>query len=149
VEFSYRLTGVGWGEAIVGCNEKTVTLTTSYLTDVLHDLLTAVQLLLEGATESRCSWDLEPGQYRWIFVRNAGSANLQILGMDDFWNDIPDDEGTEIFTCTEPLLAMATGIVLGIQSVLDQYGEDEYLERWVEHPFPTAILRAVKRLLDR
>jgi hypothetical protein len=43
MEFSFKLTGLGWGDATLGDGERRVTIPASYLTDVLSALLTATR----------------------------------------------------------------------------------------------------------
>lgn len=58
---------------------RSVTLTASCLSNALGDLLDAVERLLSGATEVRCSWSQEPGESRWVFRVSRGAIDLQIL----------------------------------------------------------------------
>jgi hypothetical protein len=46
---------------------SSATITASYLMDALGLLLEDVGSMLEGVDEARCSWEEEPGEYRWIF----------------------------------------------------------------------------------
>jgi hypothetical protein len=52
-------------------------------------LLWAVRLLLLGATESKCIWLEEPGQYRWLFSRAEKQLQIHIVWFDDSrgWSD--------------------------------------------------------------
>jgi hypothetical protein len=147
VEFSYRLTGTGWGEARVADDRGPVELPTSYLTDVLGELLLAVGAVLEGATRSECSWEGEPGEYRWVFEQVNGRLTLRILAFSDAWPRQDEHEGTVVFETSGNPRDIVRPIVEGIASVLADYGEDEYRRKWVEAPFPTEALRMVEALL--
>ncbi len=37
--------------------------------------------------------------------------------------------------------------MLGAQAVLDEYGEDEYVRRWVDLPFPLGHLQMIRAQL--
>ena len=65
VTLEYRLTGRGWSECIVEIDDKSATLTASYLSDVLADLLDAVVSIVQGNDEVTVSFMEEPGEYQW------------------------------------------------------------------------------------
>lgn len=148
VEFSYRLTGPGWGEATLSAGDVRVVLPSSYLCDVLDDLLQALRALLEGASEARCSWELEPGEYRWLFSRDGDAMSLRILAFSDSWPIQADEDGEVLFRVVGPLAALATDVTAGIADVLATYGEADYKRQWINYPFPTEALNAVQGLLS-
>lgn len=135
-EFDYRLIGTGWSEARVADERNHATVTASYLSDALRDLIEAVALITEGSTAARCSFEEEPGEYRWIFDRRDDIVVLRILAFDDLWNHEPDDAGTPVFQTRQPALRIARTVLSAAQRLLDETGKDAYLEQWVEHPFP-------------
>jgi len=161
MEFTYRLTGKGWAEARIADESGWAAMTASYLSDALGDLLEAVGLLLEGASKARCSWEEEPGEYRWIFVRADGNdVNLKILAFDDMYaqpaalpgvaqfSPQPDEHGELRFSTTQPLGVLARAIADGAAAALAEYGEAGYLAQWVEAPFPTAHLAMIREHLS-
>lgn len=84
--FAYRLTGVGWAEADIACGESRAMLTASYLRDALGDLLRAVGEVAHRGGVVRCSWEEEPGEFRWVFTIVApGQVQLRILWFDDMY----------------------------------------------------------------
>jgi hypothetical protein len=137
------------GEARVAGERAHVELPTSYLTDVLGELLLAVGTLLEGASEAECSWDEEPGEYRWLFRQANGHVTVRILAFPDSWPRRDEDKGTLVFETSGRLRDIARAIVDGVGAVLAEYGEEEYQRRWVEAPFPTETLRMVEGLLTQ
>jgi hypothetical protein len=147
MEFSYALSGAGWGVATVSDTNATVSMGTSFLSDVLGDLIQAVGTLLEGAPSARCSWELEPGEYRWIFNRLNGDVSVRILVFADAWSHSPDSEGRVVFETVGPTQDTARAIADGLSEVLEEHGEDGYRQLWIEHPFPTGSLRLVQGLL--
>lgn len=149
MEFSYRLTGTGWAEARIADEDSWATITASYLSDALGDLLEAVGVLLEGADEARCSWQEEPGEYRWIFRRTTSDVQLRVLSFPDQMRPEPDEDGVPVFETQQPLAALASAIVDAAQAVLDENGEDAYQRQWVEYPFPSGHLSMIKRRLAR
>lgn len=121
-----------------------MTITASYLEDALGVLLDAVGVLLEGAEAARCSWAEEPGEDRWIFERSGSDVRLRPLALRDVYSRDQDEMGTAVFETRQSLAGLATAIADGAQAVLDEYGEEDYLTRWVAHPFPTAHLALIR-----
>jgi hypothetical protein len=165
MEFIYRLTGAGWAEARIADASSTATVTASYLSDALRDLLRAVLLLLEGAAEARCSWEEEPGEFRWVLTRAGnGQVDLKILAFDDLWAapdrkaedgaqarfaNEPDDQGELLFLTSQPLGVLARAIADGAAAVLAEHGEEGYLAEWGLAAFPTADLVAIQEHVQR
>jgi hypothetical protein len=80
-EFSYRVVSSGWSETRVVDDKNHAVLVASYLSDALGDLIEAVAVIAEGATAARCSYEDEPGEYRWIFERTRDQVDDTILGL--------------------------------------------------------------------
>jgi hypothetical protein len=153
VEFTYRLVGLGWAEARLVDGAASATITASYLSDALADLLEAVVGLLAGADETRCCWAEEPGQYRWIFQRYGRRVDLDVLWFDDDYNPEidfrgADEHGKLVFSTQQSLSVLAAAIADGAGLVLAEYGEEGYLEQWHLYPFPTEALVQVQTLLS-
>ncbi|MDQ2853044.1 MAG: hypothetical protein M3Y49_20355 [Actinomycetota bacterium] len=147
MRFEYRLTGAGWAQGVVSDGSASVTLTASYLSDALGDLLDAVTELLSGATEVRCSWWQEPGESRWIFRESRGASSLQVLQFEETWPDLlPDFKGDVVFEASCTALQMVTAIVDASQAVLDEHGVDAYLRNWVMHAFPFEQLATAREV---
>ena len=140
VEFSYRLTGRGWSLAEIADGQASATLGASYLTDALGDLLEAVLRLFADYDSARCSWQQEPGEFRWIFDRDGQEVRVRILKFPDAMATAPDGEGSLVFETAQPLAALGRAIADGARRTLSEYGEDGYLASWVQHPFPTRYL---------
>lgn len=147
VEFSFRLTGTGWAEGRIAIANSVATPTASYLSDALGDLIRAVRSLLEGAEEARASWEVEPGEYRWVFQRSGSEVRTRLLAFPDVYAHAADAEGEPLIDVTCLLLDLARAVASGAQRVLDEFGLDGYDQRWVEHAFPSGDLIAVERLL--
>ncbi len=65
VYVSYRLIERGWLECTIGIDNQYATVTASYLSDALGDLLGAVIRIVEGESDATASFAEEPGEYRW------------------------------------------------------------------------------------
>jgi hypothetical protein len=93
VTFWCRLAGPGWIEAGIYDGVNHTFPTASYLSDAPADLARAAISLLEGAEEATCSWEEEPGEFRWIFEREGEELTLRILWFEDQYDRDPDDPG--------------------------------------------------------
>ena len=147
--FEFRLTGSGWAEAGIGDDANHANPTASYLSDALGDLLRAVLRMIEGGEESRCSWEEEPGEFRWIFRRDGANVWLRLLEFDDLYGHRPDDAGRLVFETRQDVAALARAIALGASQVLERYGEKGYEDRWGRFPFPTSILTQIQAVVPR
>lgn len=145
MRFVFRLTGVGWAEATLEHEGHWVKLTASYLSDALGDLLSAVAKLQDGEESAVASWTEEPGEYRWLFKLERDQLNLRVLAFEDSYPPLPEDEGFPVFIATCPLDELAAAVVQGARSVLDDVGGAEgYRAKWLEDPFPSALLERVE-----
>lgn len=124
-------------------------LTASYLSDALGDLLLAAWRLTDGAGEARCSWDEEPGEYRWVFQRSGADVDVRVLWFDELWGRRPDDEGDDVFRASFPLRVFVQALVDGACTVQQRHGLDGYREQWVEHLFPAETLDRLHRWLTQ
>jgi hypothetical protein len=148
-KFDYRLTGPGWSEAKVADEHRHATLSASYLSDALRSLLEAVALIVEGHTDARCSWDEEPGEFRWIFRRadDIDLVELKILMFPQLCGDAPDGDGEEVFRTTQSALRFGRVVLAEAQRLCDEHGEEGYAEQWIEHPFPGDALARLRRAI--
>jgi hypothetical protein len=158
MEFTYRLTGIGWAEARIADSTSHAVMRASYLSDALGDLLEALGAILEGAAEARCGWDEEPVESRWIFARDEGDLLTLRIFAETFdrpdsvaWEEWltlgPDEQGELRFSTTQPVTVLARAIADGAAAVLAEYGEAGYQEKWLEHPFPLARLEMIRGYL--
>lgn len=147
--FEFRLAGTGWAWAKVGDDSSSAEVTASYLGDALGDLLAAIRTVLDGDAVARCSWWEEPGEYRWIFVRENRRVTLRLLEFDRLWSDAPDHDGRLIFQTSQSLRVMALAMSEGAAACLDEWGHEGYRATWVENDFPADELAAIQTLLAR
>lgn len=147
MDFAYRLTGTGWARVHISDDASAATIRASHLNDALGLLLEAVDRLLQGAIEARCSWADEPGEYRWIIERDGDQANLRVLAFHDTESPGPEEGGVVIFHTRRPLREIAAAVADGAQATLDEHGEDGYVSGWASEPFPLARLRSIQSRL--
>lgn len=145
---SYTLTGLGWARGSLTIGGDSLTFGASYLSDAFGDLLRGVLDLLDGAPSARFSFEIEPGEYRWI-CHQTGGGNLaiQVLGFDDLWNCRPDSEGDVLLSASTRVFALAQALKMCADELLANHGLDGYLARWNRAPFPATEYRCLCRHL--
>lgn len=149
VEFAYALTGTGWSAGRLAVGSAWAELSASYLRDALGDLLRATLAIAAGDGEARCSWEEEPGEYRWILNRAGDALSVTVLEFHDIYDEQPDEAGKAVIDATCTVAGFIGAIAGGAQRLLDELGPDEYLKRWVDDPFPTEELAELQAWLNQ
>lgn len=150
LRINYRLTGQGWAECTLVDAEQSCTITASYLSDALFNLLLASTALLSGFSCLTFSFEEEPGEYRWVITSpRLNEIELRILSFGDLYGGEPESAGQLLFqtTCIPETFAMAVHSTAA--ALLTEHGEAGYLEKWLEYPFPTTHFNELSRLLSR
>jgi hypothetical protein len=136
----------GWAGGVVKTGRYSVAVTASYLSDGIGHLLSAVAELTTGASEVRCSWVCEPGEYRWLFWRPGELVIVQIRGFAEAENPQPDDAGHIIIEFAVTLPVLANSLVAAIADHPHARTEDQYVENW-GHPYPRTQLAALQAFI--
>ena len=120
----------------------------SYRSDAFGVLLDAVLVLLRTQQMDSicCSWQEEPGEYRWLLHREGERVRVQILHVDDTFSRLPNERGRCCFETTCTLVRLATQIKGQLHQMLNEHGEEGYRKRW-RHPFPTSAFRELETLI--
>lgn len=149
--FTFTLLEHGWATAQVASTEKTEPLSVSYLGDALGDLARSVIRLFSATDQETvtCSWQEEPGEFRWIMQRFGESIRLQIRMFDDKASRRYNAEGELLFETQCSLLRMATQVQSQMYHVLMEFGEQGYLQRWIQYPFPLSAYQQLTRLIQQ
>ncbi|HTO01055.1 MAG TPA: hypothetical protein VL068_10305 [Microthrixaceae bacterium] len=146
-QMKYQLSGSGWATAHLADDVAEVTITASYLSDALRDLVDAVTLIGEGVTEVTCTWQEEPGEYYWVLNREADGVRLRILFFGSGGQGRTDDAGRVVFETLQPLEGLLRAVLGAVDGVLAHMTEAEYLDQWVQHSFPTESVERLRRAL--
>ncbi len=151
LQIDYKLTGSGWAECTIADGEKSCTVTVSYLTDALGDLVLAAVAQLHWFNGLSFSFEQEPGEFRWILTssQHPDDVELKILDFYDQYERKPDSEGRLLFHTVCDRRDFANAVQQVATKVLADYGEAGYLEKWVEYPFPTESLNQLNRLIAK
>lgn len=150
LKISYKLTGMGWSECELSDGKSSCTITASYLSDALGNMVLAATAIASNFSKASFSFDEEPGEYRWVISSpRLNEIELSILSFSELWGGQPDSDGKLIFnTCCLPV-TFATAVLECATEVLNTYGIEEYEKRWAEHKFPSTQFQELKRLVEK
>lgn len=143
IKLLFSLFEKGWVKATISDEGKDLTVFAAYLSDGLSDLIICVWKLLEGENEVFCSWQEEPGQYRWLFLREGNQIKLRILWFEDTFSKYTDLKGKEMFCGNEDIIKFSRNIIRVFDKLKFEYGVDGYKKKWA-YEFPEADLDRLK-----
>lgn len=148
IHLHYCLTGTGWAECVISDGRNSAQMVHSYLFDGLGDLCRAVLEVAHGKPESTASFEEEPGEFRWYFnCTGTGKLRVRILLLPDF--GLPESEGILVFDAWCALHTFVITLLEMLEKLLLEYGEEGYLEKWCEHPFPRWSYEQLEQVLKR
>ena len=138
ITVEYKLVGKGWAACTLNFYGGEYTLTASYLSDALLELVSGTNRLLAGGTEARFSFDEEPGEYRWIMrcTKEVG-LNVKILEFPELWGRKPDEKGTVLLDIICRPRDFAIALLLSLNELLEEIGVDGYRDIWANAQFPS------------
>lgn len=151
-QLKWELQKHGWARCHLAEGSRRTSLTVSYCTDALADLVSAAGQLYGQQRTARFFFDAEPQELRWV-VRAGGDAGEDEVDVTVYqFPDVgvspalPDAEGTVLWRSAHPRGVFAHAVLDAAQDVLAEHGEAGYRARWVLHPFPAAPLQDLRRL---
>ncbi|WP_326626142.1 MULTISPECIES: hypothetical protein [unclassified Streptomyces] len=148
LQVSWELSGSGWARFRIADSTAERTDVVSYCTDALADLLGGVAGLYGPSTDQQVSFDLEPAEVRWRLRCRGTNLVITVYRFPDLnssW-DAPDEEGTLVWSSTQPRPVFTHAVMEAAQAVLELHGEVGYREKWIQHSFPVAALQDLRRL---
>lgn len=141
MKLQYKLTAVGWSEALLEDGQRTVSLNASYLSDALGELARGALAVLSGSGEVRFSFDEEPGEYRWVLKKNGAEGYaLTIYEFTELWGNKADERAKVVFEHLCSRVEFARMVLKALEEVRHEHGEAGYKALWVEHEFPAEEL---------
>lgn len=147
----YELRDAGWADVTVGCGQQEVEMRVSYFHDSLRDLAGGARALTLGASEVRVVFMDEPGEHELVLRRGSRrGVELELLWHEDWksWGNATGPANLRLSGTTS--VAHVHGQVLSeLHRLLQENGEAGYLEKWVEHPFPVAEMRALEAAVEQ
>jgi hypothetical protein len=146
----YRLSGTGWAECTLSDESSSCELTASYLSDALHNLVTAATAVLCGFSQTTFRFDEEPGEYRWIISSpRINEIQIEIREFDQLWGDQPNESGRLLFQTVCLPETFARAVAKAAEKLLEKHGEVGYRDQWAEHPFPAKQLAVLHDQLNQ
>jgi hypothetical protein len=151
-DFNLARDAPGWADPVFEFEETSLSMTASYITDALGDLLGALVLLVNGSSTAECEWTQEPGGWRWNFSRpTITHVDLVIAFKDDAftrpWE--PHDPGETRLKLQRLLLReLVEAVTAGARRCLDDFGAPGFAKQWNMHPFPLLQLEALQTWVE-
>ncbi|HZY79114.1 MAG TPA: hypothetical protein VFE50_06310 [Cyclobacteriaceae bacterium] len=149
---NYHLDFHGWADLHVNHGQQRVRMTVSYLRDTLSELITAANLLLQGAQEAKVLAMDEPGEHLiYLQALPEGKLLVEIRWFKDWasWDIITEKEFQVVFKCEDTVLNFSTEVFENARRILEKEGVKRYREKWVENDFPVDGYNRLKLLLEK
>ena len=145
--FSYNLVGEGQAECYISDGTEEARIPIWHLTpDALGDFLRAVIGQLKGSSPTRCIWEDEIAEYRWLFRIHDSLLDVNILRFNVPFSSLPDEDGEVIFASTFPFRKFTTKIRNELGRLVRDVGIEEYSRRW-HGRFPSELYAELQSLL--
>src|SRR5262249_49752251 len=151
VAFTYELVGRGWASCSLEVGNQRVTLTASYLSDALGELLAAIIAMVRGASRTTASLAEEPGEHVWVFESpTKGRVRIRIFEFRDRWRGRTSETGGHlVFDADCRLRALLPAMMRAVDRLHEKWGDAGYLAEWGNFSFPTEARSELRTLLEQ
>ncbi|OFT03730.1 hypothetical protein HMPREF3107_01515 [Neisseria sp. HMSC31F04] len=137
---AYQLHDAGWASVTVKYGEESHQQAVSYLHDSLKDLCNLALALQSGSsiTEAKVLFLDEPGELVLLVsaAEQNNEAEVKLIYSDDCFFNFNRSPQQALWHGKVDRYELAENIRLILEDIYLNIGEKEYLERWIEHPFP-------------
>ena len=142
---AYNIEDHGWANSTLQCNGESYEIDSiSYLSDAFAELSQAVLDLLNGAQESDCGFDHEPGRTKLRFTVEGDQVLIEVYEFDnELMDDEPWDKGKCVQRFKTRISRLKSQYLEEADRILEKYGVKEYEKRW-GYPFPMDTYNRVK-----
>ncbi|MER6954478.1 hypothetical protein [Streptomyces sp. NPDC000618] len=125
-----------------------MSVTASYCTDALADLVAGAGELYGRQRSARFFFDAEPQEFRWVLRATDDAIDVTLYEFPDVAVslDCPDSDGTVIWQSAHPRPAFAHAVWEAADTVLREHGEAGYHAKWAMHPYPFGLVQDLRRL---
>jgi hypothetical protein len=148
LKIGYSLKNLGWADCVVSDDVSQCKLSASYLTDALGNLLIGACAVLRYFNQVSFSFEEEPGEFRWVISSpRFDEIAVQIFEFRDLYSSSKESDGQLLFSTVCRPVVFATAVYAAAKAVLEEHGEDGYLLKWDQHPFPLLPLQELERLI--
>ena len=146
--FTFKLLDHGWAESTVRDGDTILELETSYICDPLGDLARVViDLHRSPGWERFCSWETEPGEFRWLLNAAGEGVNVKILWFRSCYPRLTNERGELVFESTASYRRIATQVCGQMKRVLNECGPIGYRKSW-KRDFPERELKALIKEIE-
>lgn len=137
----------GWMSLGLKAGGQSFVTAVSYMPyDSLHDLIVALNILLDGADAATIKWNREPEEYDFVLKREGDRVQLEIVRYPNHRRRRRESE--TVLTHTAPLHGICTAFVVALRELRRDRAVDEFEKNW-RREFPAQELQALtKRLQD-
>lgn len=150
--FTYSLQSIGWADIRLKVVESDLSITASYLSEPLVDLVRSIELLLpacvpvdEVRSMVQFDMDSEPAIHRWtITTLGDGTIGIQIICYEDGIDTLP---GERVFNERCDLNDFIRAVVQAMDQLLKTHGFIGYRKQWYAQDFPISSYLRLKHYL--
>lgn len=143
MQISFNLEYHGWLDIKVTNETNEYLIPSSFLTDVVYDIIQRLSSLIEGAPEIIIVIQTEPNENRIRIQRDGFNCTFEVLEFDDNFNTDKIDKGISVFRTDINLRDLARKFLIEINKLHD-LGKVEYHRRW-GYEFPDETYRRFKK----
>jgi hypothetical protein len=147
ITFSYQLVERGWIKVNLTTEENEIEFDALNLSDAPYDLIIALTLLLEGESETVCSWQDEPGEYRWVFKMQENHLELKILELKETFSHQKNENAHIIFYGSDDFIKFVHRVLREFNLIKTQYTVNGYKNLW-GHEFPLVAIEHLRIALN-
>lgn len=147
--FDYSLTGTGWSETVFSTENKTISITASYLSEPITELFKCLlRLTRKKSNSEKIFFAEEPGEHCLTLTKKEDG----VLNVEIFWSDEWDGTfspaknlGNEklVYSDIDTLENFASKICIGTEKLLQNTSLKEYKLLWCS-PFPIKVFNVLK-----
>jgi hypothetical protein len=131
IELSYTLIGHGWAECEIEIYGLSCILIVSYLSNALHDLIDAVNYILNSEYDINFCFIEEPGENRWVLrPEDKKNLHIKIIAFPQIWSNKADEEGELIFEANVSKYDFSLAVLEMLENLLSEQTLLEYEAQW-------------------
>ncbi|MFG3123687.1 hypothetical protein ACGFYO_16965 [Streptomyces sp. NPDC048201] len=148
LQLKWELRDHGWARCHLANDSHQASLSVSYCTDALADLVAAAGRLYGQQRTTRFFFDAEPQELRWVLRATDVLIDVTIYEFPDVSVSLglPDTAGTVIWQSAHSRRLFSHAVLNAAQNVFIEHGEAGYQAKWMLYPFPVALVQDLRRL---
>ncbi len=149
LQLKYTLDNVcGWATLMLTNpkNQSSTPISASYLRDTLFELCHKMTEYLKDNKQQRIISECEPGviALELLPIKNNTAKYRVLLFEDEIELNNPETLDEGLFSP----IGLANDIIISCSDILNELGVDNYMNKWLEHPFPMESYLKLKQVVD-